>query len=136
MRPFAADHLLAGADAGAVDQAVQPAEGLDREIDAGGGAGFVGDVGLDEARVGTQLGGGGVAGRLVDVGQHDLAAIVHDHAGRRGAQAGTAAGDDEDIVLDAHRYSISSKDFGAKPIAAARTERCREHSNFLTDFAS
>ena len=86
------DDERGGADAGAVDDAVQAAE-LDRRVDGRLDARLVAHVRLDEA-----------ADLLApaEVGDDDVAAGVREQPRRRGAEAGAAAGDEERAAGDLH----------------------------------
>jgi hypothetical protein len=102
VRAVLADGLFADGDAGAVDQALQAAEVLQRRLDRGLGVVLAGDVALDEARLLAELRGQGLALGLADVGDDGVAARGDDHFDGGGAEAGAAAGDDEGAVLEFH----------------------------------
>ena len=75
----------------------------------GAGVLFAGDVGFHEAGVGAQFLGTGGAGLGVDVHQHHLAALPDQFAGGGQAEAGTAAGDQENGILDTHGSTPSDQ---------------------------
>ena len=62
--------------------------------------GFLGDVAMHVAL--TQFLGQGFARLVLQVGDHHLGAVGHQHAYGAGAQAGCAAGNDEYLVRDFH----------------------------------
>ncbi|MCY1555174.1 hypothetical protein D9M68_918080 [compost metagenome] len=109
MGAVAAHHLFRRRDAGAVDQPVQAAEGFPGDGHGGAGVLFAGDVGFHEAGVGAQFLGTGGAGLGVDVHQHHLAALPDQFAGGGQAEAGTAAGDQENGILDTHGSTPSDQ---------------------------
>ncbi len=71
MRPFAANDFLGGRDARAIDEAVQVAEGAEREIDRGLAVVLAGHVGEGKAGGLAQLAGQGLAGSAIQVGDDD-----------------------------------------------------------------
>ena len=103
MRAASPQHALAGHDAGAVDGAVEAAEGLPGEIDGRLDLAFVGHIGRHETRAAAQFGGDTSARFRIHVAEHDVGAGFRQQAGRAGAQAGCAAGDQEGAAFDSHR---------------------------------
>jgi hypothetical protein len=88
--------------ASAVDYPVHSAEAGAAGGNGGLCAGGVGHVGQREARVRTKFGSQNFAGRAVHIGQEHLSAGGNEKTGRRRAQTGAAAGDDEAMVRDLH----------------------------------
>src|SRR5208283_4918862 len=74
VRAFAAHHLLAWRHARAVDQSVEPSEGVERELHGGLSVGLAGHVGGREARGRTEFGGKRLSGVTVYVGDDDASA--------------------------------------------------------------
>ena len=87
MRTVLADGLFSRRDAGAVDQAHQLAHGHGLGDD-GLAVGFLAHVALDESGVAfAEVFGDGFAFFRLHVGNHDLAAVGDQHAGRAFAQS-------------------------------------------------
>ena len=94
---------------GVVDEDVDGAERLDRPVDARLRGRLVGDVGLHEQRVALareRLHGRGGA-LLVDLGDHDLGALVEEPLRVREADALSRTGDDRDLVLQTSHARVS-----------------------------
>jgi hypothetical protein len=104
MRAFLADGLDAEGDAGAIHQADQLAE-PERGGDGGLAVGFLRDVAAHEAA--ADLGRDRLAPIRLQVGDHDLGAVLGEHPRRAFAEAGSAAGDDEYLACDFHGFSLS-----------------------------
>ncbi len=102
MDAIASEDLLGRRHARAIGQAMEAAEGLQCSGHGLAAVGLAGDVGPDEARLGAKLGGLGRAGLGVDVGQHHLATLLHQHLRGGGAEAGAAAGNQEHSIFDTH----------------------------------
>ncbi len=102
VRPFLADDFFPVHDAGAIDESLQAAEAVDRGGDRRLAARLIGHVGLHEAHGAAKFRCQRGAHLRVDIGQHDVATTGDDHSGRRGAQAGRSARDDERAVLQIH----------------------------------
>jgi hypothetical protein len=95
VRSFLANDALAVDDAGAIDQAMQGAEGFDRRLHRALRARLVGHVGADETYGNTKFLGQRITVALLQVSQHGVAALRHDHPRRTRAQARCATGNEE-----------------------------------------
>src|SRR5262249_54950852 len=73
---------------------------LDRGRDEARDVLFASNVGHD--RCGANRGGGSLAGLLVQVGQHDVGAVVREPRAQTESDAARAASDDADLLLDVH----------------------------------
>src|SRR5262245_19559468 len=102
MRPFLADSLLGDADARAIDRSAQIAELGNSRANRALDALFVGDVGLDEARVRAKRLGERLALLFVEIGDDDVRAALREQPRGSSAQARRAAGDQKSISADFH----------------------------------
>ena len=105
MRAVLADGFDGRRDARAIDQAAQRAE-LRRGFDGLGGVVFAAHVAFDEHA--AEFLRERFAGVLVQVGQHDLAAVFDEQARGGGAQARCTAGDQEYVVTNLHVFSFAT----------------------------
>ncbi|MNY44048.1 hypothetical protein D3C86_1790410 [compost metagenome] len=108
-----AENLLATHDAGAIDQAIEAAKGLDRRLHGGFGRRFVADVRHHAVR--AKALGLGCNGFGVHVHQHHFRASSNQHLGGGGTEAGSATGDDKNLVLDLHHCFPGFKLEGSSP---------------------
>src|SRR5207253_4274952 len=91
------------------DRAVEWSESLSRNGDGILDAGFISDVGRDEADVSAQLSGQLFALVLVEIGDDDVGVVFDQHAHTCRAESGAAAADQEGVVLDFHALTIDQK---------------------------
>src|SRR5271165_2498366 len=78
------------------------AESVERASDRGLPLFFASHVRRDKARRRAQVGGDGLAGGWIDVGDDDLAAIGDQLARHGGAKTGAGAGDEKYLTLNLH----------------------------------
>ena len=102
MRSFAADDLFGRRDPGAVDEAVQMAKGLEREIDRGLRVTFACNIGECESGDSAKLGSEFFARRAIEVGDHDRTALGNEKPRRGRAQPRCAAGNEKNVIADLH----------------------------------
>jgi hypothetical protein len=103
------DRLAALADAGGIDQHIQPAEPRQGRVDHLGPARLIHHVLGQEGRGSAfreDLVGDGLAGLRREVGEHDFGAFAGEPAAALGAQPGRPAGDQRHLALDPSRHSI------------------------------
>jgi hypothetical protein len=85
---------------------VQPPVGRNGVIDHAFGIGLIADVGADEGRLAARLldrFNRLVAGRLVELRDHDLRALRGEELGRHAAHAASRPGDDCDLAVESHQ---------------------------------
>ena len=139
VRPFAPDHLLGRADAGAIDQPVQAAEGGNCRIDGVDRARLTGNVGFDEARIGAKFGRQSLARLTVHIRQHHFRAAIDQVARRRRPKAGTRTRHQKNLVLDFHSLSPQSVIIAPAPrqtaaYGTARNINLKRKSSETLDF--
>ena len=106
--PSRPSNFFRGRDAGAVHEAMQVAEGLEREIDRGLRVAFAGDVGEREAGGAAEFRGEAFACGAIEVGNDDGAAFGSEEPRRGRAQSRCAAGDEKDVIADLHGKPCAS----------------------------
>src|SRR5215216_2360029 len=105
MRAIAPHHPFGRANTSATDRAMQPAEDIASCIDRLLYVGLVCHVGLHETRTLAKLGGDGIAGLGVDIGDDDSRAMLSQQTDCGRAQPRPAAADQKDARLDLHIVS-------------------------------
>src|SRR5690606_11298200 len=100
-----AQHLLAGRDACAVDQAVQGVEILSCRCHGNAGLLLIRDVGDIGAGAFTQRARAFLQGRLVEIDQRHSGTGLDQHVSRRRAQAGRATSDPKSMIVQLHARS-------------------------------
>jgi hypothetical protein len=96
-------------DTGIADQDVDAAEGLGGLFDRGVDLLLAGHVDSDADRLGAarlQFGRGGIGRLLVEVGDHDLRALLGEEERDLLADTAGRAGDESDLVLELHGISL------------------------------
>ena len=93
--PRLAQHLLRDGDAGTLNRAVQSAERLHRRAHGLTDAGFIGDVGADEADPVAEFLRQALTGRRVEIGDDHIGSILHQHAHTGRPETGAAAADEK-----------------------------------------
>ena len=103
MRAVLAQHFFAEHDAGAIHEALDGAEGLERRRKRGTRARLVGDIGSHEACALAQCTGERTAVLLVHVGEQHASALRDEHARSRRTQPGSTARHYKAAALHVHR---------------------------------